>query len=313
MGLPTLEKTWQFNVNQYTAASTIALTDAQAWVFKLKQSLTGFASSPWTVIRSSNSSTSGASDLWISPANLSWNSGGGARSWIVLQQTGVTGGNLQICLELLSSSSPDSLAIAFSPNAGFTGGTTSARPTATDEFSFGSVTITPTTSFSSVLHVMQSTDGQSTRAFLMIGGVVKMALFIETVADSPASLTFKGLVSFLPNLSSDQHYSSSLWKGRFGAVNFVAYTGTEVYNNTRATAANSGALSSFTSQYVFSPISAHSETVNAKGRVGRLVDLWFGPYVPITGSTFPASPDDKEFLQLFPFTVPWNGTTPILF
>ena len=70
MALPTLEKTWQFNVNQAIATTGVVNTDAQNLLFRIKQTLIGFSSNPWTVVRSSNSVTTGASDLWVAASNL---------------------------------------------------------------------------------------------------------------------------------------------------------------------------------------------------------------------------------------------------
>jgi hypothetical protein len=103
MALPTLEKTWQFNVNQSTTTSGSILPDMQALLYKLKTSLIGFGSTPWTVIRSSNGSSAGASDYWASSSDLIWNYEGSAHSWMVLQQSALN--NLQLLISCEQSPS----------------------------------------------------------------------------------------------------------------------------------------------------------------------------------------------------------------
>ena len=184
MALPTLEKTWQFDVNQVTPTVGVLETDMDTMILKLKNSLIGFASTPWTVVRSSNGVTVAASDLWSTIADLVHSSS--ARSWIVLKQTGCGGqGNLQICLDL-NSSAQNNHDLYVSWHAGFGAGTTSARPTATDETGFslqwGSVTPGQT-----VLHVAQSSDGASTRVFLARDGAIVTTWLIDTQADCLAS------------------------------------------------------------------------------------------------------------------------------
>ena len=310
MALPTLERTWQYNVNQQTPTSGVLATDRSALLYKIKVSLTTFASSPWTVVRSSNAVTAGAADYWASPANITGANSGTAHSWIVLQQSGITGGPLQICLDL-GSSSQDYIYTMMS-YAGFTGGTITNRPTATDEQLIWNPAQWFSTSGDTVLHVMQSADGRSTRIVYLRASVIRGLWMFEDLADS--LLPNRGVCSFVgggaPAIST--YLSNANFWGRFGAIPFTAFVGTEVYKNVTAAEANSGAVSDITQAYPITPLSLHSETASAKGRLGRIVDLWFGSPSLALGSTYPVSPADKEFIHVTPFVMPWNGSTPIL-
>lgn len=310
MALPTLEKTWQFNVNYLSTTSGVSLTDGQNAVFRIKQVLTGFASNPWTVVKSSNSVSAGAADYWTTAANLISGSGGVAHSWIVLQQAGITGGPSQLCLDF---STPNQLSTYFSPTVGFvTGGTTTNRPTASDEVALWSTGNTwATLPANIIVNVMQSSDGQSTRVFLFQSGICRMFIAVETLADS--LLTYKGAAmgKELSLIVADM-YANAKWNCKHSTFACTGYTATEVYNNTMVTSANSGNPSNITGSYPLAPLSVHSETTNCKGRLGRLVDMWFGSTTVPNGSTYPSSPDDKEFIQFGPLVLPWNGTTPII-
>ena len=310
MALPTLERTWQYNVNQQTPTSGTLATDRSALLYKIKAALTGFASSPWTVVKSSNGVTAGAADYWASPANLTGAASGNAHSWIVLQQSGITGGPLQLCLDL--GSSDQAYIYTLMSYAGFnTGGTITNRPTATDEQAIWNPAQWFASAGDTVLHVLQSTDGRSTRVVSMIASTIRNLWMVEDVADSP--LTYRGVCSFAGQVSTISNYlGTALFWGRFGAIPLTAFVGTEVYKNVAAAEANSGAVSDITNAYPITPLSLHSETPSAKGRLGRLVDLWFGSPALVLGSTYPATPADREFIHMKPFVMPWNGSAPIL-
>jgi len=86
-----------------------------------------------TVISSSDSSTADASDNWSVNTDLVWATAGNPHSWIVLQFGSIATG-YQVCIDLnVGSTTTESCSIILSV-AGFAGGSTTARPTATDEY-----------------------------------------------------------------------------------------------------------------------------------------------------------------------------------
>ena len=313
MSLPTLEKTWQYSVNQQIASTSTVNGDCQTQIYRIKQALISFASNPWTVVSSSNTSTSGASDLWVGPSSIQGNSFS-PHSWIVLQQTGVFGGPMQICLDM-NSSQYYQMSLVMSSSAGFTGGTTSARPTATDEFMvLNQSTWTNSSSSSSVLHALMSSDGASTRIILSTGGIIRTVMFFDTLMDT--SIAQRASIALIHNNGSSlvhsDVYSSAKFGTRNGTINCLSYVGSESYNSNLVATANSGSVSTVTGAYPITPLSLHTETTGSRGRLGRLVDVWFGSSGCPSGSSYPTVPDDKEFVQFGPFVFPWNGTAPLL-
>jgi len=310
MALPTLEKTWQFNVNQSTTTSGVLLTDCRNAMLKIKQSLTGFTSG-WTVVSSSNSVTASAADNWGSTiTNLVWNPAGTAHSWIVLQQTGVNGsGTTQICIDLAvpSSALTYEFSYAFSPSAGFTGGSTTARPTATDEYALTNQIWFPSSAASSVVHCMQSSTGDCTRVFVLSGGICYGSMIIDTMySDSP--ITYKGVFSYISNPTySNLFVGSVIFQGIFGAIKYGAYVGVEGFYTNTLPSENGGAISDFTSGYPICPISLHSQTTSAKGRAGRLSDIYLGSTSAITGIGYPNT-GTNQFVQIAGYVLPWNGS-----
>jgi len=315
MALPILEKTWQYNVNQVSVTSGVAATDHINMWFLIKQTLTGFASNPWTVARSSNSVTVANSDLWLTSANVV--PGNGNRSWIVFQQSAMGTGPYQILIELYNNNGIGYGNVYQSHGVGFTGGTISSRPTASDEvvITGNNAIISPNSARNLIVSCMMSSSGDSTRLLVFGSGTCQLMYLFETVSDS--LLTYKGLSycttgSNVPTAASHVSSSSYPWAGK-RTNNYLAMLGTEVYNSsTTVVAANGGAISDITGAHAIAPLSAHSESVGSKGRIGRIADMWLGSASIPTGSTYPVSPDDKEFLQVNQFIFPWNGTVPVL-
>lgn len=317
MALPTLEKTWQFNVNQVLATSGVAETDHINMWFLIKQTLTGFSTNPWTVVRSCDSTTVDASDLWLTSANVV--PGTSSHSWIVFQQSAIggTGGPFQLLVDLNNNSGVGYGNVYVSHGAGFTGGSVSTRATATDEVAIvaNAAIISPNIARNLIVSCQMSSTGDSTRVLVFGSGVCLLMYLFETVSDS--LLTYKGLSfgttgSVIPTAASHVASTSNSWSGK-RTNNYTASLGTEVYGgSTTVVAANGGAISDISGAYAIAPLSAHSESVGSKGRVGRIADMWLGSASIPTGSTYPASPDDKEFLQINQFIFPWDGTNPIL-
>lgn len=170
MAAPSLLKTWQIEGDNLVAAVD-GYAERKTTLLGIVNKLIGFASNPWTVIGSNNASASGmdAVNRWSSISALNNN------SWIVLQQAGINA-KFQLCIFLNAnwSSGVPQVTFVVSRLAGFgtanggTNGSTSARPTATDEDVqtanvFG---VNGASAKAYRFYVWQSTDGQVTRVLL---------------------------------------------------------------------------------------------------------------------------------------------------
>ena len=347
MPLPSLQKTWQFNVNQAIAAKATSVLQLQALLFAIKQSFVGFAQSPWTVKRSSDGVGASNSDLWVSSANLvTGNLLTSPRAWIVLKQSALApsgGTGFELLIDLQSQNGDSAIGLIASPNAGFTGGTTTSRPTATDEMylqtpgsdtpaigynaAYGGATLT-----SYRLHAMQSTDGQCTRMFLYRTSGTPVCCAI---------LMFDKLANPTPNIDLPYY---ACWYGS-NASNVASMTnyvrsgnGLQMLNlringtPSRATmcaectgstilATTQTFANELSSEWPLWPIGAVSEAtdgsptdlrqgVGVLGRLGNLFDVWFGSTGVSTLDTYPADAS-QQFAQFGQLVVPWNGTTPL--
>lgn len=312
MALPTLEKTWQFNVNQAISPSDVSTDRRNLW-FKIKQTLTTFPTNPWVVVRSSDSISVSSNDLWLTEANVIQYNDANPHSWIVLQQPAMAGGNYQLCLSCDGTDGQYG-SIAVSPNAGFTGGSTLYRATATDEQAIVSHTCWSDLVYSgtTISHAMMSTDGLCTRMFTYSAGVCVNYFCIETLADSPLS---NNSVIIWPgqnfsNRAVNNLLSTPLWGLRYSGTNLLCYTATECFSGVAIPAQAAGVIHDFSGAYPITPLSVHSGTGGARGRAGRLVDLWMGSIAIPDASNFPVTPPDREFIQFRQFVLPWNGSSP---
>lgn len=312
MALPTLAKTWQFNPNNAIAALGSSLADNRRALRSIKNAMVGFASNPWAVRYSCDSVTAGTAgdltDRWTADANLVY--AAAAHSWIVLRQTGIAT-NFEVCIDLgAASANGNTLTLAVSWSAGFTGGTTTARPTATDETVMISATswTSNTTDIASRWSVMQSSDGQCTRVFCAASGSLSTLWIFDKPANTTTgwsnpsyAFTFAGT----PALSSLTGYGGRMRSGSTtGNVAMGCETAGAAFipsDTVIGTVANE-----IDGAWAMLPIGISCNTVGIRGRHGTLVDLWFGQSPIPTADTYP-NDASNQFVEVFPLIMPWNG------
>lgn len=191
MPAPTITETWRFNVSQSIAGATPAAM-RQALLLAIVNSLLGLGSwtdgdgvassitTPWEHVSSCDSvATSSVTNLWDSSTDLVWNAEGSAHSWIILRHHDFFGeGNPLYMLINCNPNATQNATIMMSfSRAGYTGGTTTARPTATDEHIVrpvaGNVTTAgwqgddnTTVSVSMRLHFLMTNNGRKFKIFM---------------------------------------------------------------------------------------------------------------------------------------------------
>ena len=175
MPLPALELSYQFDVNNLVAAQGTALATSRTLLLAIKNGLTAFGTLPWVTRYSCTSVVAGTVndlvDRWSTEADIVFASGSSAKSWWV----GRNADGLELLIECRSTSTNGrNLAVIISPAAHFTGGTTTTRPTATDEMvlidgtnaatsSWGQGTTSSSTDRSYAWHMLHSTNGLVTQ------------------------------------------------------------------------------------------------------------------------------------------------------
>lgn len=320
MALPTLSKNWEFSVNIAAASSTDDETDCDETILAMKDALTDGVTFtvPWTVALSSDGTTTDASDLWADIGDIVHAAAPTAHSWIVLEAPS----GFQLCFDTgFTNSLPERWGVYYSPSGGFSGGSTTARPTASDEVELSSSTtaIFPTTTFDSKVHCIMSDDGEETRLFVMVGGVTLLALITSELAS--ADIPDPTFIHFASVGAGEMLGTSGLWNN--GVTRIVDGAAAVEARYTAECIMTSSSLSTFrafasytvanpwTSEFHIAPVGVGGPIgTSQQGKVGNVPDLWWGQQVNNTGDQYPAPPDTplQQFTQFGVFVVPWNGT-----
>ena len=339
MANPTKDKTWEYSVNNgvlasSAKASTQAHADKRGLLFGIKEAMidagtyTGATGSPlanltvpWTVQSSSDGSTSGASDLWVDIDDMIWStSDGGARSWIVLRQTGIST-TFELLIDCRQGSNNDDGGEidAYVAQSAFTGGSTTARPTSTDERQIRNLTNwgggSQGTTFPFKWHFQISSDGQCTRVYVFHAITrVPIGFWIFDKPKTPTTgwtdpyvAAMDGSTDSITIPTYARFNVGALLLGRFSGADTTMYISAEGFGNVGLGAATTVATwNQLDGTYIAGECGVESLTSTFRGSHGTLFDLWWGFDFAIDGQTYP---DDstRAFAQFGAFIIPWNG------
>lgn len=352
MALPTLTKSWQFQVNQQVLAQgSVAATNKRlmrtiknaflgggSWTNSLGAPVTPTAN--WTVRGSGTPAASGMDlvDRWTVDSDLSWNDlPGDTKSWIVLRQTGIAA-MFEICIQLLQTgtSAADAATqqalVAVSPAAGFgsvnggTDGSTSARPTATDEFitTFDGSTVSTsrwggsTSDVNTRWHMLKAGDGSVTRLILTRNNwVVGYWAFSKpdhpvTGWSNPSISTAIGAVTAAPTatlLTYANMAASSFTKGRGVSTMDLFFTGEGVRTGTALLGQRMATQNNLSGTYPAFKVGLFSSTASNRGRHGTVADLWWALSALVDTTTYP-NDATHQFVQTGCFMQPWDRSVP---
>jgi len=304
MALPTLVKTWQNSCNNAQLALGSGLTDNRTVLLAIKNALIGFGTQPWTVRYSCSSTVAGTAgdgvDRWTAIANLVWATAGTAHSWIVLQQTGLASG-YQLIISCEGASATGSIVtLVVSPSAGFTGGSTTARPTATDENVIASAqTWTSASDISNRWTVQQSTDGQCTRVLLCSNATVQCVWGIDKLQNPTTGFTLPVVAFFISGVPTISALAAAA--GTSLALAASQYISDTVVGNI---------TNDIDSNWPILPVAAVGVTSGCRGILGSFFDLWFGSGGRNSADTYPAT--GNNFAQFGCLILQWDGSTPLL-
>lgn len=345
MGLPTLEKTWQYAANQGVLTLGAAATDYQQLLRAVKNVLSGSGSNfsnPWQVAASCDTLTFGKDyvDRWSSNASLVWsNTSNGARSWIVLTQPAI-GVSCSLCIECTAYGAAGTiqrgLGLFFSPVSGFTvGGSITSRPSASDEIVLRDGTPNATGDWfggisaiinSAAIHGWQSSDGKITRVVALSGTLPLLFWGVESVSSSlsgaaaatqynPQLLAYGVGDQVITGVADFAHLSvaSNLkFRTQAGAASaFLTSECTAVTSVNQPVAQAMSQSNEITANFPVTSVGFASTTPGARGRHGKLYDLYFGSPFVATGDNYP-NDGTKTFAQFGSLVFPWNGSTPVV-
>lgn len=385
MSFPTPDKTWQFSVNNTVAVSTDGTTAAGLGFKKIKDLMVGVGTNPWVVVSSSNCGVSRAgnvgvpndlahggggdvsnSDRWNTGGNVltagadpdgggpllppitidndvNFNNAGSRHSWIVLRQTGLYT-NFEVCLDC-SSTSAGSGVIVFSPSVGFSGGTSTNRPSASDEvYLIGGNSgnqILPSTNTQRVFHYTQSTDGQCSRLWVYQAGT-NVFFWMFDKAKNPCSgwtnpsFAFAESTVTAPDTTNVVTSANLFGNRRFRSgnpgtnPNGLLIGATQEYFNATSCRSATGigtAVNTFSSQWPVLPVGIATDSLSTSnggtsgvgytggnvpgGKLGNIYDMWWRPSGLALGDSFPNNAATRQYMSIGEVVVPWigDGTT----
>lgn len=334
MALPTLEKTWKFNVSRPDLMESVAVKhkDALLW---MKNNLIGRADAPWSVNYSCNSVDVGTPgdgvDRWLDYDDIVEAFPPGAHSWMVLD---TPLGSSQLCIDYDSGSNWWILDMVFSPEGLFTGGTAGNRPTAVDEAVDGDFQWLDNDSglgSRCLMSLLHTTDGSmnmwlTTRDGKVVGGwLLFEALNPESGWTMPygfwriganRSYTAWGYDNFLNNTRATGGAKKEA-TGDAGVTFEVKFAGEGIRPGTGSALPLGGqgfGRNSISGKYELATIWVMSETSGAKGLKGRIPDLYFVSTKLPEGASLEDDPFNPEFkwIVLGNIALPWDGSLPVM-
>ena len=332
MSAPTKACTWQFSLNNcaYLAQLGDFGTLTRTVLLTVKNQLIGFSLSPWVVRGSSDAATAGmeGTDRWSVIAKLVWAANGSAHSWIVLRQAGLS--NFEVCIDLNNAASTSYLGSVIVSTGGlFTGGSTTTRPTATDEYTLVNHSVLfngePGDASLYWYDVMQATDGSATRiiGISMQGGnpLGRMLAFFETVGNpvagwtNPVAFTWSFNNAYLENTlaySWSHDAARVVIRANSGAFG-VCYLGAPGVNGVSSFGAIGEVLTvphDFgNDEWSIDPMTLICSTIGMRGVWGTMRDMYWGNTYFNAFIGYEDGVTHYAWAQLGHVVFPWDGAT----
>lgn len=315
MSLPTVEKTWQYNVNNQVTALGSLLLDSRRIVRSIKDALKGFASGAWTVSGSSDGVTFNmtGTDLWDDDTKLVYVNSTQNHSWIVLRQVAMGAAGVEILIDLVGGTTGQQLVvrIASVEDGGFTGGSLTAAPTAVKQQILQTgMFITMSGDAATRWNVMQANDGTGTRVWVYSAGVLQFLWVFESPTDKVSAWNdaYVGFASIGTGVTAPNSYGYTYWKSTINdTLAGIAMSMEATSTNALYTEAFCGNIpNDLTTEYVMLPMGICCNTTGVRGRHGIMPDMWYKSTGTAEGDTYP-SDGSASFLNVGPFIFPWNG------
>jgi hypothetical protein len=320
MSAPTLSKAHEFRANVSIAATGAVLTTNRNALLEWKgawTATTGYVnasngattpsgSTMWAVRYSCNSTTAGTAgdlvDRWSSASDLVWNNAGIAHSWMVLRSTA-----LGTAVELLiscegSTASGHLLTVYLSPSANFSGGSTTARPTATDEQALlnnAAWGASAQADASLKMTTIKSTDGESWALLIHKGGITVTFVLIQKAVAHDSTWTNPVIGLMLGNTTeviTVNNLNTTASVKAYGASSMTMFM-TMPFANSASCISQQTTPASLSSAWNFNGITLVSYTAANVNTTGAPLNIWWTSTTNPTGSGFPNTGTANQFWQ----------------
>jgi hypothetical protein len=323
--LPTLQKTWSYDVNQgpYTGASDSGDTGL-GWIdhfWGIKDSFKNQLSPGWSIAGSGGLGVDGLGgmdgvDRWVVPGNIRW-AGSNGPSWIVFQNNNIRTG-FQVLFGTRDGGGgwPDGCTWRVSPGGNYTGGSKTVKPTATDE-----IILSDTVWWAgndgqadSRVHTMMSSDGECTRMVICEGNVPRWFGLFDKPRNPVSGWTDPWvilLVQFnnannIPTYAQICDVSTYCWSS-VGSSTMKLYCTSEGWRGNMAGENMTWGNDLDGNTFPMAGMGLASETSGLRGRHGELFDIWWGSTIQASGYHYPDTLP-RQFVQIRNIILPWDQT-----
>lgn len=313
MALPTLTKTWNFDVN-IASPGPNSVANWQTWHWTLKEL---FKANGWSVAGSGGAGAGGgggmdAVDRWVVSTDITAFASSVNNNWIVLQNDNVRTG-FQVLYQPRShagGAAGGGLLINLSPTGVYTGGAQTTLPTATDQIAMVNSSVWAST-VPPVTHWWNSTDYQLTRVAWSASGVSQGFLLFDQAVSSVSGWTdpWVAIVAYPGSLTTyaNLHTGTGFTRAKAGSTTMAVYLTSEGWNSDAAGERMTFGNDLDGGAFPIPPIGVASETTGARGRHGELVDIWWGSTIISDGAHYPDTLP-RQFVQVGHLILPWDQT-----
>ena len=316
MSYPTKELSWQYLVNVAVGGAEAVKT--QNFIWHLKNGLVTFGQNPWTVVSSSNTSSSGAADYWTSQGTIV------NQAWIVLK----SGNGSELLLQANTGGvGAGKGGMWFSPSGAFTGGDTTTAPTATDQITIIDAQTAwgpwgesgDTTGW---LHILHDTTGKHTRVIACTQSVCAwVGLFDEIIPTPEVTLTYPNTACIIHGTLYDASGTwTQLHTGQYivtlaGAASVSLSMGGETFGSvgpatltTVMGTTGNWAVCPITGLWSTTPGQMGKYAIPSSANTSALPDVLWGSSTIVTGSGYlvPIT-NSRDWVQFSNLVLPWNN------
>lgn len=309
MSLPTPSTTYQVKTNQRIVGMGAAATTNQIYaLYQIKSSLTDavtFTTS--ALVKGSGNTSAGAMDSvdrWSSAASMTL---AASPWWIVLEFPGLS---CQLCISY-NNTSTFTARVGMSVGKLYTGGSSSAIPTATDEvivYNAASAAGLPYNVINAnndqVLHHSQANDGTAVNLVLCSNYAAYTFLRLGRVLSAVTNWTTATVASLTTACTYAALSTAAASVSRIGTTNVTANWTAEGYGSTPIHSALN-VPDDDTTYWMMPPVGLWCPTTGKRGRKGLVQDVWWAQAGGVAGFVSPY--DTRLFAQFGDVMIPWNG------
>lgn len=187
MPTPVLTKSYEFDVNNVVYDVDNTELNKQLLLGIVNAMTNVGRTTPWVVVQSSNGTVADSNNNWSTTADINWDLAGNAHSWIVLRQSALSA-TYEVCIDLNTNNVNDFLSFTHTTNGFLSNGTTTDRPTASEEVEFrtqGHWGLATSTAFAVSWNLIMSTDGEVTHVLITRSNATQAEWHFEKVANTP--------------------------------------------------------------------------------------------------------------------------------